>query len=465
MPARVALNLRESGAVFPCKWCSVAEIYKYKSEPHAYIKMWKHHAALDQADRLLDAAKSEEVPWLKQFGGYISGEHFLPKVAQIADEAPTIFQKADRIVELGDWLVWQLTGVESRNYCATAFKAYFSRKRGDVSKSMLEKVNPLLGKLCDKLSDNVVMPGNAVGGLSEKAAKQTGLNQGTPVSAAIIDAHATCVGSKKARAGDMLLIIGTSACVIMQSDRYCEVGGISGVVPEGIVPGLNAYEGGQAAVGDLFAWYCDHCVPVSYYNEAQQRNISIHQLLTEKAALKTPGESGIIALDWINGVRSTLMDFDLSGLVCGMTLETKPEDIYRALIEATAFGAWKIVSQLIENGIEINHVYASGGIPLKNEMLAQIYADVFNMDISVIDDPYLAAHGSAILGLAASEGGFRDLDNLMARYKSTRDIVYHPIKKNVEIYHELYDIYSELYEQFGKQSSILKKLKTIRGRT
>lgn len=444
---------------------ALCELPCYADEPHAYIKMWKHHAAAAQAQRIQRLAEAQKTPWLSQFGGYISAEHYLPKAAQIADEAPRLFDDCGRLIEVGDWLVWQLTGIESRGYCAAAFKTYYSLEKGDVDGAFLEKLSPRLARLSEKLPDNIVMAGDAVGGLSAEGAKLTGLTEGTPVSAAAVDAHVTAIGSKTTEAGAVLLIVGTSTCIIMQGREYCEVKGLNGVVPDGITAGMNAYEGGQAAVGDLFAWFCKNMVPQSYYDEAESRGMDIQRYLTEKAAVKKPGESGLVALDWVNGVRSVLMNFELSALICGLTLETKAEDIYRALIEATAFGAWKIVKSIIDGGVKVEKIYASGGIPLKNALLMQIYADVFGRDIHVIDEPYSASLGSAILGLAASEtgGGFENLEALTTRYRKEPCIVYHPIAENVAIYRELFEIYNELYEEYGRKNGMMKKLRSLKG--
>ena len=443
----------------------LCELPQYASEPHAYIKMWKHHGAARQAERMQRLAESGNVPWLSRFGGYISAEHYLPKAAQIADEAPELFEDCGRLIEVGDWLVWQLTGKESRGYCAAAFKTYYSLEKGDVDAAFLEKVSPRLFKLHEKLPSNVVMAGDAVGGLSAEGARLTGLLEGTPVSAAAVDAHVTAIGSKTTEAGAVLLIIGTSTCIIMQGSEYREVRGLNGVVPDGITSGMNAYEGGQAAVGDLFAWFCKNMVPQAYYDEAAERDMDIQQYLSRKASEKRPGESGLVALDWINGVRSVLMDFELSSLICGITLETRPEDIYRALIEATAFGAWKTVKAIIESGVKVERIYASGGIPLKNELLMQIYADVFGMDIHVIEEPYSASLGSAILGLAASEngGGFENVAALCEGYRREAKLIYRPVEKNTEVYRQLFEIYDELYEQYGKYNDTMKKLRSLKG--
>ena len=443
----------------------LCELPQYASEPHAYIKMWKHHGAARQAERMQRLAESGNVPWLSRFGGYISAEHYLPKAAQIADEAPELFEDCGRLIEVGDWLVWQLTGKESRGYCAAAFKTYYSLEKGDVDAAFLEKVSPRLFKLHEKLPSNVVMAGDAVGGLSAEGARLTGLLEGTPVSAAAVDAHVTAIGSKTTEAGAVLLIIGTSTCIIMQGSEYREVRGLNGVVPNGITSGMNAYEGGQAAVGDLFAWFCKNMVPQAYFDEAAERDMDIQQYLSRKASEKRPGESGLVALDWINGVRSVLMDFELSSLICGITLETRPEDIYRAFIEATAFGAWKTVKAIIESGVKVERIYASGGIPLKNELLMQIYADVFGMDIHVVEEPYSASLGSAILGLAASEngGGFENVAALCEGYRREAKLIYRPVEKNTEVYRQLFEIYDELYEQYGKYNDTMKKLRSLKG--
>lgn len=441
----------------------LCEVEGYENNPHAYIKMWKHHAAQRQAERIEALARQEGAAWLSQFGGSVSGEHFLPKAAQIAEEAPELYENCGRLCEVGDWLVWELTGQESRGYCAAAYKTYYNSAEGDVSGEFLGRIHPLLAKLADKLPRPVVKPGDAAGTLTEDWAKLTGLQAGTPVSAAGVDAHVTAIGSRSVEDGDALLIVGTSTCVIMLSEEYREPAGLNGVVPEGIVPKLNAYEGGQAAVGDMFAWFCENCVPESLYAQARQKNMGIQQYLSALAARKKPGESGLVALDWINGVRSTLMDFDLSGLIIGITMDTAPEDIYRALLESSAFGAWKILKAAIDEGVKIERVWASGGISLKNPLLMQIYADVFNMDIHVVDVPYSASVGSAILAQAASVGGgFEGLGALCAPNGSGLGPVYRPVEENAAVYRELFQVYSELYERFGRDSDSMKKLRRLR---
>lgn len=434
----------------------------YRSCPHAYLKLWKHHAAQPQADRILALAQEQNASWLQQFGSLISSEHYLPKVAQIAEEAPELYQAAGRLAEAGDWLVWNLCGTESRNYCSAAFKTYYRPEQGDVDPEFLSSIHPLLKNLKEKLPPVIHYPGDRAGGLTEAAAAWLGLLPGTAVSAAGVDAHVTLHGSHINQSGDLLLIIGTSTCVIVQSDVYREIPGLNGVVPEGILPGLHAYEGGQACVGDSFAWFAEHCTPASYQQEAAERNISIHRLLSEKASALAPGESGLVALDWWNGVRSTLMDFDLSGLMIGLTLDTKPEDIYRALIESTAFGANRIIQAMEDSGVPIRAIYAAGGIPAKNPLLAQIYADICNRDVYLAEQEHSGALGSAILGAAAAGTGFQSLPALIERYKQPVRTVFHPIPEHVAVYRELYTLYSQLYEEYGVKNSCMKQLKKIR---
>lgn len=433
-----------------------------RDQPHAYLKLWKHHAAQPFADRILALAQDQNASWLQQFGSLISSEHYLPKVAQIAAETPELYRAAGRIMEAGDWLVWKLCGRESRNYCSAAFKTYYRQEQGDVDSEFLVSIHPLLANLKEKLPQTIHFPGDRVGGLTKEAAAWLGLLPGTAVSAAGVDAHVTLHGSHINASGDLLLIIGTSTCVIVQSDVYREIKGLNGVVPDGLLPGLHAYEGGQACVGDGFAWFAETCAPAAYRQEADARGISLHRLLSEKAAALAPGENGLVALDWWNGVRSTLMDFDLSGLMVGLTLDTTPEALYRAMIESTAYGANRIIQSMEQAGVPIRAVYAAGGIPLKNPLLAQIYADVCGRDVYLVEQEHSGALGSAILGAAAAGDGFEELSALIDRYRHPSGTVFHPIPEHAAVYRELYALYSQLYEEYGLKNNLMKRLKEIR---
>ena len=440
----------------------MCETEKYRSSPHAYVTLWKHHGAQEDANRIEQLERESKVPWLRKFGGHVNCEDFYPKAAQIAREAPTLFDECDRLLNLGDWLVRLLTGNDVRSYQTAAYKTWYDTERGDVPESFLSAILPGFERILDKFPKNTVMLGDCAGTLSAEAAALTGLAEGTPVSAAAIDSHAALFGCRICRPGDAVMSVGTSSVCIVQSDFYTEIDGINGVCADGTFPGLYSYEGGQAAVGDMFAWFAENCVCEEYRQEARERGVGVQTLLTEKAFGKRPGQTGLVALDWINGVRSTLMNFDLSGLICGVRLGTKPEDIYRALLEASAFGARKIISAFEESGVSINAVYASGGIPGKNPELMQLYADVLRRDISILDVPYSGAVGSALLGLAAAGDGSASLVSLAEKFKGKAKKVYHPNVENSAVYDELYRIYSQLYAMFGQQNAIMSELTRLR---
>lgn len=438
---------------------------EFAARPHAWVKLWKHHAAQSWAPRIDALAAQRGEPWLGQFGGRVSGEYYLPKAAQIAAEDPALYRAAERIPEMGDWLVWRLCGRETRGSCAAAFKTFWNRERGDVSREFLSALHPLLADLNEKHPGAVVPPGSMVGGLTEEAARWTGLLPGTAVSAAGVDAHVTLLGGHMGRPGELLLIIGTSTCAILNSDVYREVPGLNGVVPEGILPGLNAYEGGQSCVGDLFAWFTENCVPAAYAQQAQRKGKSLHQLLLEKAAALAPGESGLVALDWWNGVRSTLMDFDLSGVVAGLTLSTRPEHLYRALLEATAYGVRRIIDAMEDRGVPVTALYAAGGIPSKNPLLMQIYADVCGREVYLTEEEHSGALGSAVLAASAAlwgGEGFAHLAELTERYRRPCAKVYRPVPAHREVCETLYGVYSRLYRRYGQEDGLLKELKAIR---
>lgn len=441
----------------------LCHLEQYRSQPHAYVKLWKHHAAQPYTPDIDRLARQED--WYPRFGSSISSEHYLPKAVQIAKENPALYRDAARLIQMGDWLVWRLCGRETRGYCAAAFKTYYRDGMGDVTPAFLAKLDPLLADLNEKQPAPILHDGQRAGGLTEEAARWLGLCPGTAVAVAGVDAHVTLYGCHIHQPGKLLLIIGTSTCEIMLSETYCEIKGLNGVVPEGILPALNAYEGGQACVGDLFAWFVDNCVPAACERQAAAEGKSLHQFLTERAAALAPGENGLVALDWWNGARSLLMDFDLSGMVAGLTLNTTPAELYRALLEATAYGARRIIEALEGQGVTIDALYAAGGIPRKNSLLTQIYADVCGREVYTVEQDHTGALGSAILGAAAAlygEDGFRSLPELIRRYQRPCTTVCRPNPEHTRVYRQLYEIYCRLYDQFGLESDLMKQLKTIR---
>ncbi|MDO7345800.1 ribulokinase [Bacillus stercoris] len=439
---------------------------EYEEEPHSYVKLWKHHAAQKHADRLNQIAEEEGEAFLQRYGGKISSEWMIPKVMQIAEEAPHIYEAADRIIEAADWIVYQLCGSLKRSNCTAGYKAMWSEKAGYPSDGFFEKLNPSMKTITkDKLAGPIHSVGEKAGGLTDKMAKLTGLLPGTAVAVANVDAHVSVPAVGITEPGKMLMIMGTSTCHVLLGEEVHIVPGMCGVVDNGILPGYAGYEAGQSCVGDHFDWFVKTCVPQAYQEEAKEKNIGIHELLSEKANHQAPGESGLLALDWWNGNRSTLVDADLTGMLLGMTLLTKPEEIYRALVEATAYGTRMIIETFKESGVPIEELYAAGGIAEKNPFVMQIYADVTNMDIKISGSPQAPALGSAIFGALAAgkeKGGYDDIKDAAANMGKLKDISYTPNAEKAAVYEKLYAEYKELVHYFGKENHVMKRLKTIK---
>lgn len=440
-----------------------------RTNPHAWPKLWKHHAAQAQADRVTEMAADRREPWLKRYGGRISSEWLLPKALQIAEEAPHVYAAADRILEGADWIVWQLTGQLVRNACAAGYKALWHKQEGYPSERFLAALHPALADLYrDKVAGPVVAPGAMVGGLTAAWASRLGLCEGCPVAAPIIDAHAAVIGGAIGGPDTLFMMMGTSTCHLLMAEREEPVEGIAGVVEDGIVPGYFAYESGQAGVGDAFGWFVQQAVPPAYHEEASRRKVGLHQVLTDKAAALAPGQSGLLALDWWNGNRSTLVDASLSGLLVGATLSTRAEHIYRALIEATAFGTRVIIDAFTGQGLPVAAVVAGGGLT-RNPLLMQIYADVTGRAIAVTGAPEASALGAAMLGaVAAGEaaGGYDSLSAAVVTMAPPPSRVYQPIPRHQAIYDQLFREYCLLYDHFGRGAShVMKVLRRFRDDT
>jgi len=440
---------------------------EYKSNPHAYVKLWKHHAAQEEANKLNEIALERGEEFLDRYGGKISSEWLFPKIWQTLNEAPEVYEKAAKFIEITDWVVMQLTGQEKRSSCAAGYKAMWSKQKGYPSNDFFKAIDPRLENVIDeKLSREIYPIGTKAGEITEKAARLTGLKPGTAVAVGNVDAHVSMPAVGIVDEGKMLMIIGTSTCHLVLGTEEKMVPGICGVVEDGIIPGYFGYEAGQCCVGDHFEWFIKNCVPGSYYKEAEERSISIHDLLSEKAKKLAVGESGLIALDWWNGNRSVLVDADLTGMIIGCTLLTKPEEIYRALIEATAYGTRMIIDTFEESGVPIKELYAAGGIAHKNPFLMQIYADVTNREIRISASTQTPALGSAMFGAVAAgkeRGGYDSIVNAAKEMARLKDIVYRPIPENVEAYNELYAEYKALHDYFGRGTNdVMKRLKAIK---
>jgi L-ribulokinase len=444
--------------------CTLAE---FRKQPHAWVKLWKHHAAQPEADQINRTASEMGEAWLDRYGGKISSEWFFSKALQILDEAPGIYSAADRLIEAADWVVWQLTGVETRNSCTAGYKAIWSKRDGFPSKEYFAALDPRLATVIeDKMTTDIRPVGQKAGGLSAAAAAWTGLKPGTAVAIANVDAHVAVPAATVTQPGRMVMIIGTSTCDMVLGTEEHIVPGMCGYVEDGIIPGFFGYEAGQSCVGDHFAWFVKNCVPGSYETEAQERGIDIHALLEEKAARLRVGESGLLALDWWNGNRSVLVDVDLTGLLIGATLATRPEEIYRALIEATAYGTRVIVETFQQNGVPIRELVACGGLPEKNRLLMQIYADVTGLPIQLSASSQTPALGSAMFGAVAAgkaAGGYDSIFEAARQMARLKDEGYRPIPENQAIYDRLYAEYLRLHDYFGRgENDVMKHLKKIK---
>ena len=439
----------------------------YRRNPHAWVKLWKHHAAQPEADKINATARNLGQTWLDRYGGKISSEWFFAKTLQILNEAPEIYDAADRLLEAADWVVWQLTGIEKRNSCTAGYKAMWSKKEGYPPDTFFKELDPRLEKVVDqKMSRDIHSIGEKAGELTAQAAAWTGLREGTAVAIANVDAHVSVPAATVTEPGRMVMIMGTSICHMVLGREERTVEGMCGVVEDGIIPGLFGFEAGQSGVGDIFAWFVNNCIPEDYHQEAQRRNIDIHQLLEEKTASQRPGEHGLLALDWWNGNRSVLVDVDLSGLLIGATLGTRPEDIYRALIEATAFGTRVIIEAFEQNGVKVSELVACGGLPEKNKMLMQIYADITGRTFKISTSKQTPALGSAIFGAVAAgsrAGGYDSIFEAAKHMARLKDEEYRPIPDNQKIYDRLYAEYLRLHDYFGRgENNVMKTLKQIR---
>ncbi len=440
---------------------------RYRRDPHAWVKLWKHHAAQPEADEVNRVAAERGAPWLARYGGKISSEWFFPKALQILREAPEVYRAADRLIEAADWVVWQLTGVEKRSNCTAGYKAIWSEEDGYPDRSFLAALDPAFADVVDtKMCGPIARLGERAGGLSELAAVWTGLPAGIAVAVGNVDAHVSVPAATVTEPGTMVAIMGTSTCHLVLSETDPSVDGMCGVVRDGAIPGLFAYEAGQSAVGDIFAWFVENEVPPVYHKRARELGVGVHDVLEAEAAELRPGESGLLALDWWIGNRSVLVDANLSGLLVGVTLATKASHIYRALIEATAFGTRAIIDALDGGGVKIERVVTCGGLPEKNHLLMQIYADVTGRPLHIAASAQTPALGSAMFAAVAAgpdAGGYASIEEAAANMARLREEVFVPDESKRRVYDELYREYLRLHDLFGRGGdAAMKTLRRIR---
>ena len=441
----------------------LCEVPELAGRPHAYVKLWKHHAAQSHADRINALAEERRESWLARYGGRVSSEWEFAKGLQLLEEDPELYDRMDHWVEAADWIVWQLCGSYVRDACTTGYKAIYQDGHYP-SRDYLAALNPAFAGFVDeKVAHPIGQLGARAGGLTAEAAAWTGLPEGIAVAVGNVDAHVTAPAAQAVEPGQMVAIMGTSTCHVMSSDTLAEVPGMCGVVDGGIVPGLFGYEAGQSGVGDIFGWFVDTCVPPSYVDEATKRGLGVHEYLTELAAAQPVGAHGLVALDWHNGNRSVLVDHELSAVVVGQTLATRPEDTYRALIEATAFGTRTIIEAFEKSGVPVTELVIAGGLT-KNALLMQIYADVTRMPLSVIGSEQGPAVGSAIHAAVAA-GAYPDIHAAARAMGSAQRAVHVPDEDRARAYDALFDEYTTLHDYFGRGANdVLHRLRRIRAK-
>jgi L-ribulokinase len=426
---------------------------KFKDNPNACAWLWKDHTGHTEAAEITELAEKEYPEYLAKCGQTYSSEWFFSKILHCLRTDPEVFHAAFSWVECCDYIPAVLTGTTDpdgikRSRCAAGHKAMFNSQWGGLpAKDFLVKLHPKLGELRDRLYEKTYTVETQAGKLSEQWAQKLGLPAGIPVAVGAFDAHLGAVGSGIAP-GKPVKIIGTSSCDMLVAESgqdLADIPGICGIVDGSILPDFFGLEAGQSAVGDIFNWF------VNYIQPGGEKEGS-HEALTEKAAKLRPGQSGLLALDWNNGNRTVLVDQRLTGLLVGQTLHTKPEEIYRALIEATAFGGLTIINRFEEYGVKVSEVINSGGIAEKNPLLMQIYADVTGREMKISRSAQSCALGACIAGavvVGKKAGGYDNFPDAQAAMCGIKDVTYKPVAENQRIYQQLYALYKQLHDAFG----------------
>ncbi len=415
-------------------------------EPLAWPKLWKHHGAQKQTDRINEVARTRKETFLSRYGNAIGLEWFFPKMLETLECAPIAYQAADVWLEAGDWFVWQLVGGPAselpRSTCQAGYKGMWNATDGYPSEAYLKAVNPKFANVVkDKMPGRLIPPGKVAGGLVASMAKRFGLREDTPVSAAIIDAHAGVPGAGASTPGTLVMVMGTSSCHMLNSNEERNVQGVAGIVKDGILPGFYGYETGQAAVGDAFDWL-----------RKMTGSTDLTQLSTEAAGI-APGSEGVLCVDWFNGCRTPLMNGNLRGAFTGLALHHRPAHLYRSLLEASALGVRWIVELLRDGGVPVKKFIATGGLPHHNPLVVQVYADVLGESILVHPSKHGPALGAAILGALAADvfASPAAAIRAMSVPKSGSAALYKPNRESRKVYDKLYANYRKLSDHLKSQ--------------
>ena len=438
---------------------------KYKNNPHSWIKLWKHHGAQEEADMINDMVNIENGKLLEYYGGKTNSENFFAKILETARKAPEVYDAAYRFMEIADWIVYLLTGNDVRNSCMAGYKAFWSKEKECALHNILSKLSPRFENVLSKLTKDVAMIGGKAGGLTKEMSQKVCIPEGVAVSLGNADGHLAVPAVGVTKPNTMVLVMGTSISHMILSDKAVGIPGICGVVEDGIIPGFFGYEAGQSAAGDIFDWFVSKIAPYEFMQQAIEKNVTIFEVLDAKAGKIQAGKSGILALDWWNGNRSTLGDAKLSGVLLGLKINTSSEEIYKALIESTAFGTRLIIEMFENYGVPVKSIVACGGLSQKSSVVMQTFSDILHKPIKVSAVSQTTALGAAMYGAVAAgaaNNGYDSIIQAALRMSKLEDKEYRPNSANVEIYNKLYNNYKSLYNLLGKNyNSIMWDLNAI----
>ena len=437
--------------------CFAAE---FADDPHSWVKLWKHHGAHQEASELDEFLQTTAPILAKQFGAS-SSERMLPKILEVKRRSPQIYERAFTFVELSDWLIWQLTGTLQRSAPVAGYKAMWQAKKGYLDLESLKSISSDYADIIHRKLPGPVIGLGYAGNILPHMAEKFGLHPETAVATGHIDAHAALLGCGVTQPGTLVMVMGTSTCHLLLDEKLELVEGMSGAVQNGIIGGFYAYESGQSSVGDQFHWFVTQSVPSGYEETAKQQNLNVYEYLEKLARELSLGRTGLLALDWWNGNRSVLNDSTLSGLLIGLTAQTKPEEIYLALLESTAFGARRIVESFEEAGLGVEKLCACGGLPRRNELLVQVYANVMKRPIEVAQSDYTSALGMAMwAGVAAGSkrGGYDNIEHAVKAMAPRAGTTYCPDPQVSDVYDLLYEEYKTLYDYFGRGGNGVMRL-------
>ncbi len=443
---------------------------EFKNNPHSWIKMWKHHSPQEQADRINEIAGRLNEPFLRRCGGKVSVEWYYPKMLETLEKAPDVFNGAAYFVELGDWIVYLLTGEKKRSSAIASLHANWDSVQGMPSEAFFHSLHP---KMSEKVKQNAEIPIASIfspaGKLTKEIAEQTGLSEHTTVSMADTDSPVALFSLDVTAERTGALILGTSSVFMLLSQKEHYIPGAMASVKDQMMPGFFGNMFGQSAVGDSFEWFVKNLVPYQYYLDARSKDKSVFDVMNDAMERLQPGDEHILAMDWFNGSRSLLQNASLSGVLVGMTLSTRPEQIYRALVESTAFGLKKILNAIQDANIPIDQIKACGGLARKSPAIMQIYADILELPIYTTSSAQTIGQGAAILGALAAgseNGGYDQIEDAVRAMKCPVAACYTPREEYRQLYRELYAQYEEVYRFFGKETpqimQILRRTQTGR---